>query len=272
MISFPNAKINLGLYILNKRSDGFHTIETCFYPIPWNDALEIIPAEQTVFSRSGNTIPGDANSNLCLKTYEAIKKKYGIPPVHIHLHKNIPIGAGLGGGSSDAAFTAKLLNDMFKLNMSVVELEDTVRNLGSDCAFFIQNKSIIGHEKGDRFTDPDIVNISGFWIYLLYPNIHVSTKEAYEGVFPDSNRKPISEILRLPLERWKDQLINDFESSIFKKFPAIENAKKQLYSHGAIYAAMSGSGSTVFGIFKNKPEPIVLDGSQLTIGRLIAQL
>jgi len=270
MISFPNAKINLGLHILHKRPDGFHTIETCFYPIPWNDALEIIPAQQTIFSSSGNSIPGDANSNLCLKTYESIQKKYNIPPVHIHLHKNIPIGAGLGGGSADAAFTAKLLNDIFHLNMSAIELEDTVRNLGSDCAFFIQNKSIIAHEKGDRFTDPDIVDLSGFWIYLLYPGIHVSTKDAYDGVTPDPNRKPIAETLRLPIEMWKDQLINDFESSIFKKFPAIAEAKKQLYAHGAMYAAMSGSGSTVFGLFKTKPEPIVFYNTQTAT--CIAQL
>ncbi|ABG58483.1 4-(cytidine 5'-diphospho)-2-C-methyl-D-erythritol kinase [Cytophaga hutchinsonii] len=254
MISFPNAKINLGLSVLSKRPDGYHNIETCFYPIPWNDMLEIIPAKETVFTSSGNNIPGTSASNLCLKTYTLLKEKYPLSPVHIHLHKRIPIGAGLGGGSSDAAFTCKLLNDVFALKLSAAEMEDIVRPVGSDCAFFIENTSILAHEKGDYFSHPGIVNLSGKWIYLIHPGIHVATKEAYDGVVPNTDRKPIGDILKQPLSVWKAELVNDFERSVFEKYPAIKTLKEQMYKQGAAYAAMSGSGSTVFGIFNTKPE------------------
>ena len=259
MIAFPNAKINLGLYILNKRTDGFHSIETCFYPIPLTDILELIPSASLMFTSSGNPIPGNANSNLCIKTYEAIKKIQNIPAVHIHLHKNIPIGAGLGGGSSDAAYTAKLLNDRFCLNLSPEQLEDIVRPIGSDCSFFIQNKSILAFEKGDRFSDTDIVNLTGYWLYLIYPPIHISTKEAYEGVIPQNNRQPLKEILVKPIQEWKHLLVNDFETSIFKKHPVLEKIKESFYNHGAVYASMSGSGSSIFGLFKEKPHTIDFD-------------
>ncbi len=263
MISFPNAKINLGLSILSKRPDGYHSIETCFYPIPWNDMLEIIPANETRFSSSGNTIPGTADSNLCLKTYKLLKEKYKLPPVHIHLHKLIPIGAGLGGGSADAAFTCKLLNELFELKLSAVEMEDMVRPVGSDCAFFIKNTSILAYEKGDRFSTPGIVNLSGKWIYLIHPGIHVSTKEAYAGVLPATGRKPIQDILKKPIQAWKTELINDFERSVFEKYPAIKILKEQMYTHGAAYAAMSGSGSTVFGIFDTKPQAFHKNTSEI---------
>lgn len=254
MISFPNAKINLGLSILNKRPDGYHTIETCFYPIPWNDMLEIIPADETQFTCSGNTIPGTAASNLCLKTYAILKENYQLPPVHIHIHKIIPIGAGLGGGSSDAAFTCKILNDMFALKLSAAEMEDIVRPIGSDCAFFIENTPVLAHEKGDYFSNPGIVNLTGKWIYLIHPGIHVSTKEAYDGVVPNDTRMSIKDVLSQPLATWKTTLVNDFENSVFEKYPSIKILKEQMYTHGAEYAAMSGSGSTVFGIFSTKPE------------------
>ena len=253
MISFPNAKINLGLHVIDKRSDGFHNIETCFYPISWNDALEVIPAKETVFTSSGIAIPGDASSNLCLKAYQAIKEQYNIQPVHIHLHKNIPIGAGLGGGSSDAAYTSTLVNSIFNLNMTNGQLEDSVRNLGSDCAFFIQNKPLIAHEKGDRFTDINCIDLSSYWIYLIHPGIHVSTKDAYNNILPTADRAAIKTSLQAPIETWKETLVNDFEKSVFALFPAIANLKEQFYKHGAVYAAMSGSGSAVFGIFKDKP-------------------
>lgn len=254
MIAFPNAKINLGLYILNKRTDGYHSIETCFYPIPLSDILEIIPSNTLTFTSSGSAIPGSADNNLCIKTYESIKKIQNIPPVHIHLHKIIPIGAGLGGGSSDAAFTSKLLNEQFKLNLSIEQLEDSVRNIGSDCPFFIQNKSILAHDKGDRFSDPNIVDLSNLWIYLIYPPIHISTKEAYDGVIPNNNRQGLKEILRQPIQEWKNTLVNDFEVSIFQKYKELKNIKDALYAHGALYASMSGSGSSIFGLFSNKPE------------------
>jgi len=256
MISFPNAKINLGLYVLNKRSDGFHSIETCFYPIPWYDVLEIIPAETVSFSSSGNSIPGNAESNLCLKTVASLQASHNIPSVRIHLHKNIPIGAGLGGGSSDAAFTCSTLNKLFQLNLSTEQQENVVRPLGSDCAFFIQNKATIAHEKGDVFSDLNCVDLSGYWIYLINPGIHVSTKDAYNGVQPRSDRKSIYSILQQPIETWKNELVNDFETSVFKQFPDIEIVKNSLYANGAVYAAMSGSGSTVFGLFNEKPHPL----------------
>lgn len=255
MISFPNAKINLGLSILNKRTDGYHNIDTCFYPIPWKDMLEIIPAAETAFTGSGNSIPGTADTNLCLKTYAILQQKYALSPVHIHLHKLIPIGAGLGGGSADAACTCMLLNDLFDLHLSPAEMEDLVRPIGSDCAFFIRNTSILAYEKGDYFSDPGIINLSGKWIYLIHPGIHVSTKEAYDGVVPNATRKPIRDILKQPISVWKTELVNDFEASVFEKYPAINTLKEHMYNHGATYAAMSGSGSTVFGIFDFKPDP-----------------
>jgi 4-diphosphocytidyl-2-C-methyl-D-erythritol kinase len=264
MISFPNAKINLGLYVLNKRSDGFHSIETCFYPIPWYDVLEIIPSEKLTFTSSGNSIPGDENSNLCLKTVASLRDAHQIAPVHIHLHKNIPIGAGLGGGSSDAAFTCKALNTIFDLNLSPEQQENVVRPLGSDCAFFIQNKAIIAHEKGDVFSDLNCVDLSGYWIYLINPGIHVSTKDAYNGVIPEPQRKSIYSILKQPVETWKNELVNDFETSVFKQFPEIEKVKNKLYENGAVYAAMSGSGSTVFGLFKKKPNNIIFNNLNTT--------
>jgi 4-diphosphocytidyl-2-C-methyl-D-erythritol kinase len=257
MISFPNAKINLGLHVIDKRSDGYHNIETCFYPISWNDALEIIPARETCFTSSGIVIPGDTSNNLCLKVYQVLKKRYNIPSIHIHLHKHIPIGAGLGGGSADAAHTTMLINTYFNLKMTNKQLEDCVRDLGSDCAFFIQNKPLIAHEKGDRFTDINCIDLSSYWIYLIYPGIHVSTKDAYNNIRPNADRLPIINNLRGPIESWKETLVNDFEKSVFSVFPEIAKLKEQLYKHGAIYAAMSGSGSTVFGIFKDEPKPFM---------------
>lgn len=259
MISFPNAKINLGLYVVNKRTDGYHDIETCFFPIPWLDILEIIPSEKNTFSSSGIPIPGNADTNLCLKTIEIFQTSYAVPPVHLHLHKNIPIGAGLGGGSSDAAFTAKSLNIQFQLHLTDTELENSIRSLGSDCAFFIKNTPTIALEKGDVFMERGCVDLTGYWIYLINPGIHVSTQTAYAGVKPTTNRKAIVDIIKQDVSSWKEELINDFEVSVFKSFPQLEEIKNALYENGAVYAAMSGSGSTLFGLFKNKPEPIRLN-------------
>lgn len=270
MISFPNAKINLGLHVLAKRDDGFHSIETCFYPIPWYDILEIIPSKTLTFSSTGIAIPGSEESNLCLKTAASLTASHNIPPVHIHLHKNIPIGAGLGGGSSDAAFTCTTLNSLFDLKLNLQQQEDVVRPLGSDCAFFIQNKAIIAHEKGDVFSDLNCVNLAGYWIYLIHPGIHVSTKDAYNGVQPKANRKTIYSILQQPIETWKTELVNDFETSVFRQFPEIEKIKNRLYQHGATYAAMSGSGSTVFGLFAEKPNKLLFD--DLTVSEQIIML
>ncbi|MFN6946152.1 MAG: 4-(cytidine 5'-diphospho)-2-C-methyl-D-erythritol kinase, partial [Cytophagaceae bacterium] len=184
MISFPNAKINLGLYITEKRKDGFHSIETCFYPIPLCDALEILPSKSTLFTSSGIDIPGSAKGNLCLQAYELLKKDFDLPSVHIHLHKNIPIGAGLGGGSSDGAYTIKTLNKLFKLNLREDRMAEYAGKLGSDCPFFIYNNPLIARGKGDEFSSTSI-QLSGKYMILVYPDVHISTAEAYAGVKPE---------------------------------------------------------------------------------------
>jgi 4-diphosphocytidyl-2-C-methyl-D-erythritol kinase len=254
MVSFPNAKINLGLHVVARRPDGYHNIESCFYPVGWTDVLEIIEAETLQFTSSGLPIPGEAAHNLCLKAYAALKKDFNLPPVHIHLHKVIPIGAGLGGGSADAAFAVKLLNDKFALGLTPERMEDYVRPLGSDCAFFIQNKPLYCYDKGDRFADI-AVDLKGYWIGLVNPGIHVSTPEAYAGVTPGLPPVPLRDVLARPVAEWRGRLGNDFERTVFAKYPAIAAVKEKLYEAGALYASMSGSGATVYGIFA-QPVPL----------------
>ena len=254
MVSFPNAKINLGLHVVARRPDGFHNIESCFYPVGWTDVLEIIEAEALQFSSSGRPIPGEAAHNLCLKAYAALQQDFDLPPVHIHLHKVIPIGAGLGGGSADAAFAVKLLNHKFALGLTPERMEDYVRPLGSDCAFFIRNKPLYCYEKGDRFADID-VDLQGYWIGLVNPGLHVSTPEAYAGMTARPPAVPLRDVLARPVEAWQDALQNDFERTVFAKYPAIAAVKVQLYAAGAVYASMSGSGATVYGIFR-QPVPL----------------
>ncbi len=249
MIAFPPCKINLGLNILSKRQDGFHNIETCFYPIPWTDILEVIPAGETEVTFSGNSIPGRAEQNLCLKAYELVKNDFDIEPLKIHLHKIIPIGAGLGGGSSDAAFTLRLLSHVFDLNLSPGLLRKYASQLGSDCSFFMQDKPQLGFGKGEILHDLDIT-LKGFWLILVKPPIHISTQQAYSGVVPKLPQIKLAEILQLPVAQWKGLLKNDFEESIFKLYPEVATIKNQLYAKGAVYASMSGSGSSVFGLFE----------------------
>lgn len=255
MIVFPNAKINLGLHIVNKRNDGFHEIESCLYPIPVTDALEMLPSEKMSFNSSGNTIPGPSSDNLILKAYQVLKADFPqLPPVAVHLHKNIPIGAGLGGGSADAAFSVTMLNELFDLGMESNKLEKYASQLGSDCPFFIQNQPKLVHGRGEILNPVDL-SLSGNWIYLVHPGIHISTKDAYAGVIPKAPSQSLKVILK-DKEDWKEQLVNDFEDSIFKKQPIIRAIKSRLYESGAFYAAMSGSGSSVFGLFKNPPKQV----------------
>ncbi len=250
MISFPNCKINLGLYIEQKRDDGFHNIKTIFYPISLCDALEIVVSQNTTeMSISGIPVECDLQSNLCMKAYESVKKDFGLPPVKIHLHKAIPNGAGLGGGSSDAAFTIKLLNNLFSLSLSNNIMEKYASELGSDCAFFINNSTVIASGKGNVFEDIPLA-FNGFSVIIIKPPIHVSTSVAYQFAEPRNETVDIKTLINQPISKWKDSLINDFEKSVFKKFPEIEDIKARLYQNGAEYAAMSGSGSSVFGIFK----------------------
>ncbi|GAB3321588.1 4-(cytidine 5'-diphospho)-2-C-methyl-D-erythritol kinase [Larkinella ripae] len=249
MIRFPNAKINIGLQITEKRSDGFHTLESCFYPVPLNDLLEIIPAPQTSFEMGGTSIPGPAHTNLCLRAYELLQTDFDLPPVRMYLHKLIPIGAGLGGGSADASFTLRLLNELFTLALSVEQLETYARQLGSDCAFFIQNRPVYCVEKGDQFEDIEL-SLSGYTIVLVYPNLAISTAEAYGGVRPQKPPVSLRELLQNPVSGWRETVRNDFENHLFKMYPILDKVKQELYQMGAVYASMSGSGSTIYGLFE----------------------
>ncbi|WP_428664983.1 4-(cytidine 5'-diphospho)-2-C-methyl-D-erythritol kinase [Runella sp.] len=249
MITFPNAKINIGLHITEKRSDGFHNLESCFYPVGWSDVLEVIPANEFSFSSSGIDIPGDPAKNLCVKAYELLKNDFDLPPLAMHLLKIIPIGAGMGGGSSDAAFTLTLLNQFYRLELSTEALENYARRLGSDCAFFIQNKPVYCYEKGDRFADISL-SLKGKYILLVYPNLHISTAEAYAGVKPQVPTVNLLEALQRPMPEWRHCIQNDFEKGLFQKYPVLPEIKALLYGKGAVYAAMTGSGSTIYGIFE----------------------
>jgi 4-diphosphocytidyl-2-C-methyl-D-erythritol kinase len=255
MVAFPPCKINLGLNVLHKRPDGYHALETCFYPVPWTDILEIIPADKLTFTHSGNPIPGSSDDNLCLKAYHLLKKDFDLPPVSIHLHKVIPTGAGLGGGSSDGAYTLRILNDRFGLNIPASRLAAYAASLGSDCAFFTQDSPQLGTGRGEILTDINL-SLKGKFLMLVKPDIHVSTAEAYAGVTPAAPARSIPSIVgHEPLPAWKRTLKNDFEASVFTKYPIIAGLKETLYRAGAAYASMSGSGAAVFGIFEQEAEP-----------------
>jgi len=254
LISFPNAKINLGLSITEKRSDGYHNLESCFYPIEWSDILEIVPDDELNFSSSGITIPGNDESNLCLQAYHLLKKDFDIPQVNIHLHKIIPIGAGLGGGSSDGAFALKMLNEIFNLSLSIQQLESYASQLGSDCPFFIKNQAKYVTGTGDEFQTIQI-DLSGKHITVIKPNIHISTAEAYAGITPDMPTKNVKDIIEnQSMTDWRSILINDFEKSIFPNHTQIAEVKRKFYAKGALYASMTGSGAAVFGIFDSETE------------------
>lgn len=254
MVSFPPCKINLGLNIIRKRPDGFHDIETCFFPVPWCDILEIIPSSELSFTITGNAIPGDADANLCVKAYHLLKRDFDIPAVHMHLHKIIPTGAGLGGGSSDAAATLNLLNDVFELTIPSDQLRQYAAFLGSDCAFFIQPRPTLGSGRGEVLEDVGI-SLRGLFLVIVKPDAHISTAAAYAGVSPARHEVSIRKVLaEYPITAWKELLKNDFEYSVFEKYPNIRHTKEKLYNLGATYASMSGSGSAVFGIFTTPPD------------------
>lgn len=253
MIVFPNAKINIGINITGRRPDGYHNIETVFYPLPIYDALEALPGNELTFHSSGLEIPGRTEDNLCIKGYHLIKKDYDLPPVNIHLLKHIPIGAGLGGGSANAAFFIKLISDLFSLKLTTARMLHYARQLGADCAFFIENKPLFAFEKGDQFESISL-DLSKYQIVLVMPPVHVSTAEAYRGVKPSPVKESLYELISEPVQQWKHFIKNDFEESVFKNHPVIRGVKAALYDAGAIYASMSGSGASVFGIFNNKPD------------------
>lgn len=251
MLAFANAKINLGLNITEKRSDGYHNIETIFYPVKLNDVVEITDAKETNCMVKGIDVPGAAKDNLCLKAFNALRKDFDLPAQQITLLKNIPVGAGLGGGSSDAAHLVKLVNEKFKLGLSVAAMQDYVRELGADCAFFIENRPAFAFGKGDEF-EPIAIDLSNYHLVLVKPSVHVSTAAAYAGIKPESPRRSVKDLIHLPVEQWKGQLENDFEPSVFSGYPEIEQVKAGLYQSGALFALMSGSGSCVYGIFDQK--------------------
>ena len=254
MITFPNAKINLGLNIVEKRPDGYHNLETIFYPINLQDALEVTRRENNdkeyTLHISGSPLEGEPEDNLVVKAYKLLKKDYpGLLPVDIHMYKNIPAGAGLGGGSSDAACMIKLLNDKFSLGLSTERMEEYAVKLGADCAFFIRNKPVFATGIGNLF-EPVELSLKGYHIILIKPDIFVSTRDAFAEIKPVRPAVSLKEIVKQPMETWKNSMKNDFEDSVFKKFPEIAAIKDELYDLGAVYAAMSGSGSSVYGIFK----------------------
>jgi 4-diphosphocytidyl-2-C-methyl-D-erythritol kinase len=262
MVLYPPAKINIGLSIVGKRQDGFHNIETVFYPIPLCDTLSVEAAGAGVtcqldFSCDGIELPDNgAHNNLCCKAYRLLDADYHLPPVSIHLHKAIPVGAGLGGGSSDAAYTLLALNNLFQLKISDNELIRYASRLGSDCTFFLHTKPTFGTGKGD-ILEPISLSLEGYNILLVKPPVFVSTADAYSSVTPQKVQHHLPESLQAPIEDWRHTVFNDFEVSVFKKFPEIGQIKEKVYSEGAVYASMSGSGSSVYGIFNKKTDSIV---------------
>ena len=254
MITFPNAKINLGLNIVEKRPDGYHNLETIFYPINLQDALEVTRRENNdkeyTLHISGSSLEGEPEDNLVVKAYKLLKKDYpGLLPVDIHMYKHIPAGAGLGGGSSDAACMIKLLNDKFSLGLSTERMEEYAVKLGADCSFFIRNKPVFATGIGNLF-EPVELSLKGYHIILIKPDIFVSTRDAFAEIKPVRPAVSLKEIVKQPMETWKNSMKNDFEEKKKKKFPEIAAIKDELYDLGAVYAAMSGSGSSVYGIFK----------------------
>ena len=253
MITFPNAKINLGLNIVEKRPDGYHNLETIFYPVPIEDALEVNILNESYekfrLHQAGLEIEGEAENNLVVKAYKLLDAEFNLPPVDIHLFKHIPSGAGLGGGSSDAAYMLKLLNEKFNLELTNETLEEYAARLGADCAFFIRNTPTYAEGIGNIFS-PISLSLEGYQIVLVKPDIFVSTREAFAQIKPHRQTVPLKEVIKYPMEEWRELMVNDFEESVFPQFPGIKEIKEKLYKQGAIYAAMTGSGSSVFGLFK----------------------
>jgi len=254
MIDFPYAKINIGLSVNKKRKDGFHEIETILMPVDLCDALEIVEnsTEAFKYTTSGIKIDSEIKGHLCYKAWGKIKSHFSINGVQLHLHKNIPIGAGLGGGSSDAAFTLKMLNQFFELKIPKNELKAIVAEIGNDCPFFIDGKASYAFDKGQLLEQIDL-DLKAYQILIVYPHISISTKWAYESITPRKKALPLTELIRKPIEAWRDLIKNDFEQVVFQKYPEIEIIKSKLYEKGAVYASLSGSGSAVYGLFKKIP-------------------
>ncbi len=256
MLHFPNAKINIGLNIVERRPDGYHNIETVFYPIGISDRLELKRNEDIEDFRlytNGIDVNAEPEKNLLIKAYRLLQQEYGISGIDIRFTKNIPFGAGLGGGSADAAYMLKALNDEFELNIPKEKLQELAARIGADCPFFIANEPTFAEGIGDQFS-PISIKLNGYYLLLVKPDVHVSTPVAYAKVKPQKPARNLKDIIENePIEHWKNLVQNDFEHSVFAQFPELGKIKNQLYETGATYAAMSGSGSTLFGIYKTKP-------------------
>jgi len=253
MICFPHGKINLGLAVTEKRPDGYHNLETVFYPVPFCDALEILPApagqNTDTITITGHPVEGDPESNLCIRAVKLLRSEYPeLPYQRIYLHKVIPMGAGLGGGSADGTFTLTALNKRYRLGLSPEKLIALALQLGSDCPFFVLNQPAAGAGRGEILR-PLPLDLSGYTLVLVNPGIHVSTAKAFSGIHPARPVESPETVVKSPVAEWKDRLINDFEATVFPQFPRIAELKEFLYRNGAVYAAMSGTGSTVFGLF-----------------------
>lgn len=264
MIQFPNCKINLGLSITAKRNDGYHELETVFYPVGLKDVVEVIRASDlntpVQFTSTGIEVPGEIQNNLCVKAYNILKAAYpSLPPVKIHLHKHIPMGAGLGGGSSDATAVLKLLNQVFNLSLTQAQLINYAAQLGSDCPFFVFDTPCYATGRGE-ILKPIQVDLSNYSIALIHPGVHIATSWAFQQLAPHNKEKSIATIIAQDIETWKQELVNDFEAPIFIANPLLATIKSSLYNEGAIYASMSGSGSSLFGIF---PKGHVFSNQQL---------
>jgi 4-diphosphocytidyl-2-C-methyl-D-erythritol kinase len=247
-----NAKINLGLSITEKREDGFHNLESIFLPVPWYDIIEIQESGKTSFSSSGIAIDGDEKNNLCMKAYHLLARDFILPPVSIHLEKNIPIGAGLGGGSSDGAHVLKGLNELFRLNLSIERLEQLASLLGSDCPFFVQNKAAFVTGRGELLDTSLSIDLNCHCL-LVNPGIHISTKEAYGAITPQKAPFNLLEINKLNDKDWQTTVVNDFETALLHNYPKLAALKHDLLALNPFYVSMSGSGSSFFAFFKEKP-------------------
>ncbi|MBP5547996.1 MAG: 4-(cytidine 5'-diphospho)-2-C-methyl-D-erythritol kinase [Bacteroidales bacterium] len=261
MLTRPNCKINLGLHVMRRREDGYHDLETVFLPVPLCDELEINPAENFSFSQTGIAIGCNAEDNIVVKAFRLLKHECAsrLPDVEIHLHKHIPFGAGLGGGSSDAAFTLRMLNEIYDLGFNANQLCSLAAKLGADCAFFIDNEPAYATGIGDKLTPLGFNPLKGYKLLMVKPDEAVSTAEAYGGILPRERRSDLlpcdlTKAVKRPITEWKSLIINDFEETVFRKHPRLEEIKEILYANNALYAAMSGSGATIYGIFDNNQD------------------
>ena len=260
MVVFPNAKINIGLQVVGKRADGYHDLETIFYPVRLKDALEVIDqpddaSADVLYSHSGHPVDVSTTDNLCSKAFHLLKQDFPLlPAVNIHLHKNIPMGAGLGGGSADAAFMLSLLNNKYQLGLSHDQLISYALTLGSDCPFFILNKACFATGRGEKLEALQL-DLSSHRILVVNPGIHINTGLAFKKIIPARPRFHLQEVIGYPVIEWRTYITNDFETPVFKEFPVIKHIKDQLYDAGAVFALMSGSGSTVYGIFNHTEIP-----------------